>query len=111
MNKQQAQNIIRETFEKPFDKGLFVGFIKNLLKSFDETKAFHVRGYVKEEFKVYFTHSHHSRFLQVADLLIFLAGRYEHNSITAISKWHEQQGVKAWENIKANVDVKIQRWP
>lgn len=60
---------------------------------------------------VYFTHSHHSRFLQVADLLIFLAGRYEHNSITASSKWHEQQGAKAWENIKANVDVKIQRWP
>lgn len=43
MDKQQAQNIIKETFERPFDKGLFAGFIKNLLNSFDETKAFHAR--------------------------------------------------------------------
>lgn len=60
---------------------------------------------------VYFTHSHHSRFLQVADLLIFLAGRYEHANVNENSKWHEQQVAKAWENIKANVDIKIQRWP
>ena len=26
---------------------------------------------------VYFTQSHHSRFLQVADLLVYMAGRYE----------------------------------
>lgn len=49
--------------------------------------------------------------MHLADLLIFLAGRYEHNSITAISKWHEQQGARVWEYIKANVDIKIQRWP
>jgi hypothetical protein len=60
---------------------------------------------------VYFTHSHHSRFLQVADLLIFLAGRYEHKTVDDGSRWHEQQVAKAWENIKANGDVKIQRWP
>jgi hypothetical protein len=60
---------------------------------------------------VYFTHSHHSRFLQVADLLIFLAGRYENNSITKSSKWHEQEMAKAWQKIKANGDIKIQRWP
>lgn len=60
---------------------------------------------------VYFTHSHHSRFLQVADLLIFLAARYEYNTIDESSKWHEQQAAKAWENIKANGDVRIQRWP
>jgi hypothetical protein len=60
---------------------------------------------------VYFTHSHHSRFLQVADLVIFLAGRYENASISESSKWHEQQTSKAWENIKANGDIIIQRWP
>ena len=51
MDKQQAQNIIKDTFENPFDKERFVGFVKNLLNTFDETKAFHARGYVKEEFK------------------------------------------------------------
>lgn len=29
---------------------------------------------------VYFTQSHHNRFLQVADLLIYLAGRYENQN-------------------------------
>ena len=51
MDRQQAKHIIKETFENPFHKGRFVRFVKNLLNSFDETKAFHARGYVKEEFK------------------------------------------------------------
>ena len=59
---------------------------------------------------VYFTHSHHSRFLQVADLLVYMAGRYETGTISS-TKWHETQVRAAWEKIKANVDVKIQRWP
>ncbi|MEW8293051.1 MAG: DUF3800 domain-containing protein [Candidatus Thiodiazotropha sp.] len=58
---------------------------------------------------VYFTHSHHSRFLQVADMLIYMAGRYENGFEP--EKWHDQETKKAWENIKANVDVQIQRWP
>jgi hypothetical protein len=60
---------------------------------------------------IYFTHSHHSRFLQVADLMIFLAGRYEHKIINVGSKWHEKQAAQAWTNIKANTDIKIQHWP
>ena len=35
MNKQQAQQIIRETFESAFDKNRFTGFIKNLLNGID----------------------------------------------------------------------------
>jgi len=31
MNRQQEQNIIRETFESPFDKSGFTGFIKTFL--------------------------------------------------------------------------------
>ena len=31
MNKQQAQKIIQETFETPFDKARFNGFVRNLL--------------------------------------------------------------------------------
>ena len=51
MDKQQAQNIVRETFEKPFDRERFVYFIKNLLNRIDDSKAFHARGYVPEIFK------------------------------------------------------------
>jgi hypothetical protein len=36
MNKQQAHTIIRQTFENPFSKESYVGFIKNLLNSIEE---------------------------------------------------------------------------
>lgn len=58
---------------------------------------------------VYFTHSHHSRFLQVADMLVYMAGRYENGF--AASKWHDLEVKQAWEKIKANVNSHIQRWP
>jgi hypothetical protein len=42
MDKQQAKNIIEETFEKPFDKNRFINFIKNLLNSIEEAPfAYH----------------------------------------------------------------------
>lgn len=59
---------------------------------------------------VYFTQSHHSRFLQVADLLVYLAGRYE-NRDTTTDRWHEIAAKDAWEKIKASGNVSIQRWP
>jgi hypothetical protein len=59
---------------------------------------------------VYFTHSHHSRFLQVSDLVIFMAGRFE-NGLCKCTKWHDIQVKAIWENLKANVDIRIQRWP
>ena len=59
---------------------------------------------------VYFTQSHHSRFLQVADLLVYMAARYEHRD-TVPTRWHEQQVAAAWAKIKASGDLKIQRWP
>ncbi|MDO9047014.1 MAG: DUF3800 domain-containing protein [Methylobacter sp.] len=59
---------------------------------------------------VYFTHSHHSRFLQVADLLVYMAGRYENKQDTP-DKWHEKEVMAAWEKIKASGNVVIQRWP
>jgi len=51
MNKEQAKQLIRGTFETPFDKGKFTIFIENLLNKIDEAKAFHARGYVKQAFK------------------------------------------------------------
>lgn len=59
---------------------------------------------------VYFTQSHHSRFLQVADLLVYMAGRYENRSDIP-DRWHEQEVKAAWEKIKASGNVVIQRWP
>jgi hypothetical protein len=59
---------------------------------------------------VYFTQSHHSRFLQVADLLVYMAGRFE-NRKEVSDRWHEQEVSAAWEKIKASGNVHIQRWP
>lgn len=59
---------------------------------------------------VYFTQSHHSRFLQLADLLVYMAGRYE-NAESVPESWHEQQVATAWAKIKASGNLKIQRWP
>ncbi len=58
---------------------------------------------------VYFTQSHHSRFLQVADLLVYMAGRYE-VSRAVPDKWHEQKVNAAWEKVKASGNVFIQHW-
>lgn len=51
MDKKQSQNIVKETFQKSFDKDKFLYFIKNLLNKIDEKKAFHARGYVPETYK------------------------------------------------------------
>lgn len=59
---------------------------------------------------VYFTQSHHSRFLQVADLLVYMAGRYENRDVVP-DRWHEREVKAAWEKIKASGNVHIQRWP
>ena len=59
---------------------------------------------------VYFTQSHHSRFLQVADLIVYMAGRYE-NQAEVSDRWHEQEVNAAWQKIKASGNVSIQRWP
>lgn len=59
---------------------------------------------------IYFTHSHHSRFLQVADLIIFLANRYQ-KEIKIPEKWHELEGKKIWESIRDGTDFKMQYWP
>jgi len=58
---------------------------------------------------IYFTHSHHSRFLQVADMIIYMANRYENDHKT--EKWHDQKLKEIWERIKSQTDYKIQRWP
>ncbi len=38
---------------------------------------------------IYFTHSHHSRFLQIADIIIYMANRYENDIKIDRNKWHD----------------------
>ena len=51
MNKQQARNIICETFENPFDKNRFAGFIKNILNHIDEAPLTYQGNYIPDAYK------------------------------------------------------------
>jgi len=53
MDKQQARQIIKETFENPFDKGRFTGFIKNLLNRIDEGSFIYKGNYIPDAYKQY----------------------------------------------------------
>ncbi len=53
MNKQQAQQIIRDTFEGPFDKGRFINFIKNLLNRIDDAPFTYLGNYIPDAYKQY----------------------------------------------------------
>lgn len=59
---------------------------------------------------VYFAHSHHSRFLQLADVVVYIAGRYLMRAEEP-EKWHDAQMFKIWKKIIASADLKIQHWP
>ena len=51
MNKQQAQNIIKDTFENPFDKGRFTCFIKNLLNHIENATFTYQGKIIPEKFR------------------------------------------------------------
>ncbi len=53
MNKHQAQQIIRNTFENPFDKNVFTGFIKNLLNRIDDAPFTYQGNYIPDAYKQY----------------------------------------------------------
>ncbi len=58
MNRDQARELVRDTFTRSFDKASFRNFAINLLNKFDESKAFFCNStYVKDAFK-----EHVSRF-------------------------------------------------
>ncbi len=59
---------------------------------------------------IYFTHSHHSRFLQVADIVVFLANRFESIADKPL-KWHEAKAWGIWQTIRTGTDFEMQRWP
>ena len=53
MDKQQAQEIIRDTFENAFDKNSFTGFIKNLLNGIDDAPFTYQGNYIPDAYKQY----------------------------------------------------------
>ncbi|HEX4044503.1 MAG TPA: DUF3800 domain-containing protein [Gammaproteobacteria bacterium] len=59
---------------------------------------------------IYFTHSYHSRFLQIADIVIYMANRFENNK-NQLTKWHDIEVQKLWNELKGGTDFHIQRWP
>jgi hypothetical protein len=56
---------------------------------------------------IYFTHSHHSRFLQIADVVVYLANRFEKITVEPTT-WHEKEGYGIWKDIKQSTDFSIQ---
>lgn len=53
MDKQQAQKIIKETFENPFDKNRFSYFIKNLLNHLEEAYIPYRGKFIPDSYKPY----------------------------------------------------------
>ncbi|MEA3436841.1 MAG: hypothetical protein U9R43_10290 [Thermodesulfobacteriota bacterium] len=53
MDKQQARENIRETFESCFDKSRFIGFIKNLLNNIEDASFTYQGNYIPDAYKQY----------------------------------------------------------
>ena len=53
MDKQQARNLIQETFEQPFDKTCFTAFVKNLLNRIEESSFTYQGQFIPDAYKTY----------------------------------------------------------
>ena len=53
MDKKQAQEIISDVFENPFDKGRFTDFVTNLLNSIEEDSFDYKGNYIPDAYKQY----------------------------------------------------------
>ncbi len=53
MDKQQAQELIKNTFESSFDKSGFINFIKNLLNRIDDAPFIYQGNYIPDAYKQY----------------------------------------------------------
>jgi hypothetical protein len=52
MDKESTEKLIKNTFQNSFNKEKYLYFIKNLLKRYDESKAFHLHGcYIPKAFE------------------------------------------------------------
>jgi type I restriction-modification system DNA methylase subunit len=53
MHKEQAQRIVRDTLENPFDKGRFTLFVKNLLNSIDDAPFSYKGNFIPDAYEQY----------------------------------------------------------
>lgn len=53
MDKQQAINIVKETFESPFEKGQYKKFVKNLLNQYEDAEITRTGNFIPDAFKNY----------------------------------------------------------
>jgi type I restriction-modification system DNA methylase subunit len=53
MDKEQAQRIVRDTLENPFDKGRFTLFVKNLLNSIEDAPFFYKGNFIPDAYEQY----------------------------------------------------------
>ena len=53
MDKQQARSLIKETFERPFEKGRFAAFVKNLLNRCEEASFIYKGQFIPDAYKPY----------------------------------------------------------
>jgi len=53
MDNHQAQNLIKETFESPFEKSRFTGFVKNLLNQIEDASFTYQGIYIPDAYKPY----------------------------------------------------------
>lgn len=53
MDKFQARQIIRDTFENPFDKNRFINFIKNFLNSYETAHLSYKGNIIHNAFEQY----------------------------------------------------------
>jgi len=53
MDQQQARDLVKDTLGRSFERLAFIRLTRELFNQFDETKAFHARGYVPESYKPY----------------------------------------------------------
>lgn len=53
MDKKQAQRIIQETFENPFDKSRFTRFVKNLMNRINEDSFTYQGNFIPDSYKPY----------------------------------------------------------
>lgn len=53
MDKQQAVNIVKETFESPFEKGRFTKFVKNLLNKYEQAEITRTGNFIPDSFRDY----------------------------------------------------------
>lgn len=59
---------------------------------------------------IYYTHSHHSRFIQVADMVLYMANRYEESYFIA-KKWHDVELKQIWQKFFSKTDTIINVFP